>query len=98
MGIIVNNYKILNGVAVLQNVYINVRDINCNKLPLGTYNEGPYRISFHCTSRVDGTIVDTFDIHKEYITPFTEESWSKAYELLKEKITSDGLQYTDVNE
>ena len=96
MGINVNNYKILNGVAVLPKVYINIRDINCNKLPLGTYNEGSYRISFRCTSQVDGTIVDTFDIHKEYLAPFTEDIWSEAYKLLKDKIICDGLKYTDV--
>jgi len=95
MGINVDNFSILNGNVVLPTVYINIRNIQCNKLPFGTFNEGQYVISFECICNLNNTVVNTFDIRKEYSAPFTEDSWSKAYILLKEKMTTDGLTFTN---
>jgi hypothetical protein len=93
MGLTVNSFPIMRGVAVVDNVYINIRDIRTTKQIIdNTIHE------FYFVYQVikEERIIETKLLMKNSSEAFVANLWDLAYKYLKEELTGQNLEFTDV--
>ena len=93
MGLTVNSFPIMRGVAVVDNVYINIRDLKTTKQIIdNTIHE------FYFVYQVikEERIIETKLLMKNSSEVFEANIWDLAYKYLKEELTGQNLEFTDV--
>lgn len=93
MGLTVNSFPIMRGVAVVDNVYINIRDLKTTKQIIdNTIHE------FYFVYQVikEERIIETNLLMKNSSEAFEANIWDLAYKYLKEELTGQNLEFTDV--
>lgn len=93
MGLTVNSFPIMRGVAVVDNVYINIRDLKTTKQIIdNTIHE------FYFVYQVikEERIIETKLLMKNSSEAFEANIWDLAYKYLKEELTGQNLKFTDV--
>jgi|TARA_Y100000389_G_scaffold98599_1_gene95260 hypothetical protein len=93
MGLTVNSFPIMRGVAVVDNVYINIRDLKTTKQIIdNTIHE------FYFVYQVikEERIIETKLLMKNSSEAFEANIWDLAYKYLKEELTGQNLEFTDV--
>ena len=96
MGLTATGYKIHNNKITIDSVYMNLRDIRTTKENIPGSNIAiKYSFSCTCYVKLDDTIIDAFNINVWQDEPILENPWSKAYTLLKEKLTEKSISFTD---
>lgn len=93
MGLTVNSFPIMGGIAVVDNVYINIRDIRTTKQIIdNTIHE------FYFVYQVikEERIIETKLLMKNSSEAFVANLWDLAYKYLKEELTGQNLEFTDV--
>lgn len=94
MGIDIVTYPIMDGIAVINDVYGHVRDIRITK-----EDDYLYRVDcvFHIFKNINNInkIVDSIHISKKYSDDFLTKTWNDIYNLVKEYLNSIGITYTD---
>eukprot|EP00966_Prymnesium_polylepis_P222684 5151391-Prymnesium_polylepis.4 len=102
MGILVKNLPVYEGLATIDEVYVNIRDL------LHTKNEeGKYDVEFMCHYMSRATVVDTSGatvlVNKPIKSGMIMETldapltniWTKCYELLKANLSKAGVHSED---
>ena len=93
MGLTVNSFPIMGGIAVVDNVYINIRDIRTTKQIIdNTIHE------FYFVYQVikEERIIETKLLMKNSSEAFVANLWDLAYKYLKEELTGKNIEFTDV--
>ena len=93
MGLTVNSFPIMRGVALVDNVYINIRDLKTTKQIIdNTIHE------FYFVYQVikEERIIETKLLMKNSSEAFEANIWDLAYKYLKEELTGQNLEFTDV--
>ena len=94
MGLNVTSMPVYNGAAVITGLYGNVRDIRVNK-----NDDGKFEIQFffNLYKTVDGTSTNIKNLYisKTYDNDFLNKTWGDAYTIVKEHLTSLGIEFTD---
>jgi hypothetical protein len=93
MGLTVTSFPIINGIATVDNVYINIRDIRTTKQTVN--NTTPYELEFFYIVKKEENNISTQIITKNSAEAFIGNLWDLAYEYLKEELTSKNLHFTD---
>jgi len=92
MGLIINNLPVMNGNAIVNQCYVNIRNLKNTKNDNGSF-------SLECNVNyinINTNMIFLVDIYQEQIqTPFSGELWSYLYNAIKNKFTSQGLTWTD---
>lgn len=93
MGLTVNSFPIMGGIAVVDNVYINIRDLRTTKRNIDNIIH-----EFHFVYQVikEERIIETKLIMKNSSGAFVENIWDVAYKYLKEELTGKSIEFTDV--
>lgn len=98
MGLTVNQFKILNGAATLDAVYVNIRDMIVSKddhFNLDLNNGNIYTFNFMVYYKLNNDTVKVENISHNTETVSSIDSWSLAYNILKDKLTENGYTFTD---
>ena len=106
MGLTITEYPIYNGLAKLTNLYANVRDIRINKdndkfiveciLHLyGTVVVTPADPDNNVDEVTRLERVNSLFYQKEYEADFLTKTWEDCYNLVKEKLTENGITWID---
>lgn len=90
MGLTINTLPVLENLATIQSVYVNIRDIRINKP-----ENGNYEFSFWYYLSKDGKRIDAKQITQTSGAVADTLPWAKAYEILKQRLTEQELTYTD---
>jgi len=92
MGIIINNFPVVNGIATVDGVYVKIRDLQTSKED----STGAHNLSFRINiTKNDTFIMNDFYSKNIFTGPLTENIWEMAYSLYKERLTSEGMTFTD---
>ena len=92
MGLIIYNKSILNGNAIIQKCYCNIRNIKNNK-----NNNGKYTLECiiqYINSSTNNLFSADF-YQEENDEPYTTDNWTYLYNAIKNKFTNDGITYAD---
>lgn len=94
MGLTITSFPIMNGIATVDNVYVNIRDIKTTKQNIGS-SVGPYELEFVYHAKKENTNVEVKLIRKTSTEAFTGNLWDLAYNYLKEELTNKSLEFVD---
>ena len=93
MGLTVNSFPIMRGVAVVDNVYINIRDLKTTKQII---DNSIHEFYFVYQVIKEERIIETKLLMKNSSEAFVANLWDLAYKYLKEELTGQNLEFTDV--
>ena len=93
MGLTVNSFPIMGGIAVVDNVYINIRDIRTTKQII---DNTIHEFYFVYQVKKEERIIETKLLMKNSSEAFVANLWDLAYKYLKEELTGQNLEFTDV--
>ena len=93
MGLTVNSFPIMRGVAVVDNVYINIRDLKTTKQII---DNSIHEFYFVYQVIKEERIIETKLLMKNSSEAFEANIWDLAYKYLKEELTGQNLEFTDV--
>jgi len=97
MGLTVNSFPIMRGIAVVDNVYINIRDLRTTKqFIIGIDNFLWHELHFFYQVIKEERIIETKLLVKTSSEAFVANLWDLAYKYLKEELTGKNLEFTDV--
>ena len=96
MGLTITSFPIMNGVATVNDVYVNIRDIKTTKKNVSINdNVIEYELEFIYYVKKDVQDLTVDLIKKTSTEPYTGNPWELAYTALKEDLTSKNLEFTD---
>jgi hypothetical protein len=98
MGITIESYPVYNGLTNITDAYLNIRNIRTTKEDMHTrFNSTSieYNIEFDYIIQKDGTNIVHSIIRNTASTPYTGNIWETAYDLMKAKLTSQSLSFSD---
>lgn len=93
MGLTVNSFPIMGGIAVVDNVYINIRDLRTTKHVI---DKIIYEFHFVYQVIKEERIIETKLLVKNSSEAFVANIWDVAYKYLKEELTGKNIEFTDV--
>ena len=89
MGLIVESLPVMDGLATINTVYVNIRDIKYTK------EEGEYVLEFIIHYQRDTKHIKTEFKYIKLTEFYDGNIWSKAYEVLKMDLSDKSLTYQD---
>lgn len=94
MGLTITSFPIINGVATVDNVYVNIRDIKTTKQNIDN-NAEPYELEFIYYAKKENNNLEAKLIRKTSTEAFIGNLWDLAYQHLKEELTNKSLEFVD---
>jgi len=94
MGLTIVSYPVYDGLASLENVYVNIRDLETTKYT-DNNSEYMYKFQFFINYSINDKQVNTNFISKESKTPYTGNLWDLAYTEVKAKLDAENLTHSD---
>lgn len=94
MGLTITSFPLMNGVATVDNVYVNIRDIKTTKQNIDN-NVAPYELEFVYYAKKANNNLEAKLIRRTSTEAFTENLWDLAYNYLKEELTNKSLEFVD---
>lgn len=90
MGLTIHTFPVLENLATIQSVYVNIRDIHINKT-----ENGNFEFSFWYYLSKDGKHIEGKQITQTFGSVADTLPWTKAYDILKQRLTEQNLTYTN---
>jgi|LauGreDrversion4_2_1035121.scaffolds.fasta_scaffold41220_3 hypothetical protein len=100
MGLDIVSYPIMDGIAVINDVYGHVRDIRITKeVDIVNRVDSVYKVDcvFYIFKNINNfnKNIDSIYISKIYSDDFLTKTWEDVYTIVKEHLTSIGITYVD---
>jgi len=95
MGLIIDSLPVMKGLATIENVYVNIRDIRYNKEETEDENS-EYTLEFMCYYQRDNKHINGQILRKTFTEFYNGNIWTEAYAVLKQDLTAKGLIHQDV--
>jgi len=89
MGLTVNSLPVMDGLATINDVYVNIRDIRYTK------EEGEYVLEFMIHYQRDTKHIKTEFKNIKLADFYDGNIWSRAYEVLKSDLSDKSLTHQD---